>query len=153
MGLFAHLDMRRLTVIALLALTCVLLFIGLTSMQWCMPALHSALVFATVLGTWWLARDDLALNGSGAVAGLVLTGLAVGLGLAWLGALVAALLAAGDGAPWTIGELNQVVRYFIEDVARHWTPLGLVASFAGTGLTLVLNEVGTGPSGRDHRAR
>ena len=153
MGLFAHLDMRRLTVIALLALTCVLLFIGLTSMQWCMPALHSALVFATALGTWWLARDDLALNGSGAVAGLVLTGLAVGLGLAWLGALVAALLAAGDGAPWTIGELNQVVRYFIEDVARHWTPLGLVASFAGTGLTLVLNEVGTGPSGRDHRAR
>jgi len=152
-GLFAHLDMRRLTVIALLALTCVLLFIGLTSMQWCMPALHSALVFATALGTWWLARDDLALNGSGAVAGLVLTGLAVGLGLAWLGALVAALLAAGDGAPWTIGELNQVVRYFIEDVARHWTPLGLVASFAGTGLTLVLNEVGTGPSGRDHRAR
>jgi len=152
-GLFAHLDIRRLTVFILLALTCVLLFVGLTSMQWCMPALHSALVFATALGTWWLARDDLALNGSGAVTGLVLTGLAVGLGLAWLGALVAALLAAGDGAPWTIGELNQVVRYFIEDVARHWTPLGLVASFAGTGLTLVLNEVGTGPSGRDHRAR
>jgi len=118
-----------------------------------MPALHSALVFATALGTWWLARDDLALNGSGAVTGLVLTGLAVGLGLTWLGALVAALLAAGEGLPWTTGELNQVVRYFIEDVARHWTPLGLVASFAGTGLTLVLNEIGTRPSGRDHQAR
>jgi len=152
-GLFAHLDIRRLTVFILLALTCVLLFVGLTSMQWCMPALHSALVFATALGTWWLARDDLALNGSGAVTGLVLTGLAVGLGLTWLGALVAALLAAGEGLPWTTGELNQVVRYFIEDVARHWTPLGLVASFAGTGLTLVLNEIGTRPSGRDHQAR
>ncbi len=153
MGLFAHLDIRRLTVFALLALTCVLLFLGLTNMQWCMPALHSALVFATVLGTWWLARDELALNGSGAVAGLVLTGLAVGLGLTWLGALVAALLAAGEGVPWTIGEFNQVLHYFIEDVARHWTPLGLVASFAGTGLTIVLNEVGTRPSERDQRTR
>jgi hypothetical protein len=45
-GLFAHLDIRRLTVFALLALTCALLFVGLTSMQWCMPALHSALAGA-----------------------------------------------------------------------------------------------------------
>jgi hypothetical protein len=62
-------------------------------------------------------------------------------------------LAASEGAPWTIGEFNQVLGYFIEDVARHWTPLGLVASFAGTGLTIVLNEIGTRPSGRDHRTR
>jgi hypothetical protein len=153
MGLFAHLDMRRLTVFALLALTCALLFVGLTNMAWCMPALHSALLLATALGTWWLARDDLALNGSGAVTRLVLTGVSLGLGLTWIGAGVAAAIAVVEGAPWTTTEFPLALRYFIEDAARHWTPLGLVASFAGTGLTLILNEIGGSPSGRDHQTR
>jgi hypothetical protein len=147
-GLFARLDMRRPIVFGLLALTCALLFIGLTNMQWCMPALHAALVLATALGTWWLARDDLALNESGAAARLVLTGVSLGLGLTWTSAVVAAFLSGAEGAQWTNGEFAQVLRYFIEDVARHWTPLGLVASFVGTGFVLILGEIGGTPSGR-----
>lgn len=146
-------DIRRLTVFALLALTCVLLFVGLTNMEWCMPALHSSLIFATALGTWWLAREDLALNGSGAVVRLVLTGVSLGLGLTWLGAVVAALIAVGEGAPWTTTEFSVALRYFIEDAARHWTPLGLVAAFAGTGLTLMLSEIGSSTSGRGQQTR
>ena len=142
MGLFARLDIRRLTVLGLLALTCALLFVGLTNMEWCMPALHAALVFATALGTWWLARDDLALNKSGAGTRLVLTGVSLGLGLTWAAAGVVAALDVAQGAPWTSGEFAQVLRRFIEDVARHWTPLGLVASFIGTGLSLILDEIG-----------
>jgi hypothetical protein len=151
MGMFARLDIRRLTVFALLALTCLLLFVGLTNMAWCMPALHSALIFATALGTWWLARDDLALNKGGAGTRLVLTGVSLGLGLTWASAGLVAVLDVAQGAQWTTGESAQVLRQFIEDVARHWTPLGLVASFIGTGLTLILDEIGRSPSGRDQQ--
>jgi hypothetical protein len=148
-GLFGRLDIRRLTVFALLALTCLLLFVGLTNMAWCMPALHSALIFATALCTWWLARDDLALNKGGAGTRLVLTGISLGLGLTWAGAGLVAILDVAHGAQWTAGEFAPVLRRFIEDVARHWTPLGLVASFIATGLTLILDEIGRSPSGRD----
>jgi len=114
-GLFARLDMRRLTVYGLLALMCGLLFVGLTNMAWCMPALHAALTLATALGTWWLARDDFALDGSGAVGRLVLTGVSLGLGLTWAGAIVAALLGVAEGAQWTQGEFAQVRRGPIRD--------------------------------------
>lgn len=153
MGLFARLDIRRLTVFALLALTCVLVFVGLTNMEWCVPALHSALLFATALGTWWLARDDLALDRGGAGTRLVLTGVSLGLGLTWASAGLVAVLDMAQGAQWTIGEFSPVLRRFIEDVARHWTPLGLVASFVGTGLTLMLNEIGSSTSGSNQQAR
>jgi hypothetical protein len=116
-----------------------------------MPALHAALVFATALGTWWLARDDLALNKSGAGTRLVLTGVSLGLGLTWVSAGVVAVLDVTQGAQWTSGEFAQVLRRFIEDVARHWTPLGLVASFVGTGLSLILDEIGGIPSGREEQ--
>lgn len=153
MGLFARLDIRRLTVFALLALTCVLVFVGLTNMEWCVPALHSALLFATALGTWWLARDDLALDRGGAGTRLVLTGVSLGLGLTWASAGLVAVLDMAQGAQWTIGEFSPVLRRFIDDVARHWTPLGLVASFVGTGLTLMLNEIGSSTSGSNQQAR
>lgn len=153
MGLLARWDIRRLTVFALLALTCALLYVGLTNMAWCTQALHAALLFATALGTWWLARDDLTLNGSGAVIRLVLTGVSLGVGLTWIGAAVAAAIAVAEGASWTTTEFPLALRYFIEDAARHWTPPGLVAAFAGTGLTLILNEIGGSPSGRDQQTR
>lgn len=152
-GLPDHVDLRRLTVIALLVLTCVLLFVGLTNMQWCMPALHSALLFATALGTWWLAREDLALNKDGAGTRLVLTGVSLGLGLTWASAGIVAMFDLAEGAQWTNGGFAQALRHFIEDVARHWTPLGLVASFVGTGLALMLNEIGSSTSGRGQQAR
>jgi len=151
-GLFARLDMRRLTVYGLLALMCGLLFVGLTNMAWCMPALHAALTLATALGTWWLARDDFSLNGSGAVGRLVLTGVSLGLGLTWAGAIVAALLGVADGAQWTQTEFSQVFRHFMDDAAWHWTPLGLIAAFLGTGLSLILDTIGATPSGRDQQA-
>lgn len=147
--MFARLDRLRLTVYGLLALTCGLLYVGLTNMAWCMPALHAALTLATALGTLWLARDDLALNGSGAVGRLVLTGVSVGLGLTWAGAIVAALLGVAEGAGWTQGEVPQVFRYFMNDAAWHWTPLGLVAAFLGTGLSLIIDTIGGNSSGRD----
>jgi hypothetical protein len=146
-------DIRRLTVLGLLTLTCALLFVGLTNIQWCMPALHSALVFATALGTWWLAREDLALNKGGAGTRLVLTGVALGLGLTWVSAGTVAVIDVAQGAQWTSGEFAQVVRRFIEDVARHWTPLGLVASFVGTALSLMLNEIGSSTSGRGQQTQ
>jgi hypothetical protein len=146
-------NIRRLTVLGLLTLTCALLFVGLTNIQWCMPALHSALVFATALGTWWLAREDLALNKGGAGTRLVLTGVALGLGLTWVSAGTVAVIDVAQGAQWTSGEFAQVVRRFIEDVARHWTPLGLVASFVGTALSLMLNEIGSSTSGRGQQTQ
>jgi hypothetical protein len=151
-GLFARLDVRRLTVFGLLALTCALLFVGLTDMGLCMPAMHAALTLATALGTWWLARDDFALNGSGAVGRLVLTGVCLGLGLTWAGATVAALLAVAAGEQWTQGEFAQALRHFMDDAAWHWTPLGLVAAFLGTGLSIILDQIGGSSSGRDERA-
>jgi hypothetical protein len=143
--------MRRLTVIGLLMLTCALLLVGLTNTQWCMPALCGALVFATALGTWWLARDDLALITSGSGTRLVLTGVSLGLGITWAGAGVAALLDASPGAPWANAEFASVLRSFIEDVARHWTPLGLTASLFGTGLSLILAEIGGDASARNEQ--
>lgn len=151
--MIGHMGIRRLTVYALLVLTCALLFIGLTNMQWCMPALHSALVFATALGTWWLARDDLALSKGGAGTRLVLTGVSLGLGLTWASAGIVAVLDVIQGAQWTSGEFAQVLRRFIEDVARHWTPLGLIASFVGTSLALMFNEIGSSRSGRNQQTR
>ncbi|HEY8134451.1 MAG TPA: hypothetical protein VIF08_00300 [Candidatus Limnocylindrales bacterium] len=151
--MLGHMDIRRLTVLGLLTLTCALLFVGLTNIQWCMPALHSALVFATALGTWWLAREDLALNKGGAGTRLVLTGVALGLGLTWVSAGTVAVIDVAQGAQWTSGEFAQVVRRFIEDVARHWTPLGLVASFVGTALSLMLNEIGSSTSGRGQQTQ
>jgi hypothetical protein len=146
-------NIRRLTVLGLLTLTCALLFVGLTNIQWCMPALHSALVFATALGTWWLAREDLALNKGGAGTRLVLTGVALGLGLTWVSAGFVAVIDVAQGAQGTSDEFAQVVRRFIEDVARHWTPLGLVASFVGTALSLMLNEIGSSTSGRGQQTQ
>jgi hypothetical protein len=127
--------------------------VGLTNMQWCLPALHAALVFVTALGTWWLASDDLALDKGGAGTRLVLTGVSLGLGLTWVSAGIVAAFDVAQGAQWTIGEFAPVVRRFIEDVARHWTPLGLVASFVGTGLALMLNEIGSSSSGRKQHTR
>lgn len=152
MGLLASLDMRRLTVYGLLALTCGLLYVGLSNMQWCMPALHAALVLVTALGTWYLARDDLALKASGAATRLILTGVSLGLGITWASASVVAVLDVANGAAWTNGEFAPVLRQFIADVARHWTPMGLVASFVGTGLSLILDQIGPAPSRRDQQA-
>jgi hypothetical protein len=110
-------------------------------------------VFATALGTWWLAREDLALNKGGAGTRLVLTGVALGLGLTWVSAGTVAVIDVAQGAQWTSGEMAQVVRRFIEDVARQWTPLGLVASFVGTALSLMLNEIGSSTSGRGQQTQ
>lgn len=141
MALFAHLNRLRAAIFGLLALACGLLFVALTNAGWCMPALHAAVLFATAVGTWWLARDDLALEGSGAIVRLVLTGVSVGMGLTWSGAIIGALLDASTGAAWTQGELPMVIRHFIDMTAFHWTPLGLVSAFVGTALALMVNQI------------
>lgn len=146
-----HLDRFRLTIFGLLGLTCGLLFIGLTDVGWCMPALHAALVFATALGTWWLAREDLSLEANGSIVRLVLTGVSLGLGLTWAGAAIAALLDMSAGAPWTQGELAPVFRHFVQDAAFHWTPLGLVSAFVGTGLTVILDEISGAAAERERQ--
>ena len=146
-------DRLRLTVFGLVALVCGLLFLGLTDASWRILPLHAALTFATALGTWWLASDDLALEGSGAMGRLVLTGVSLGLGLTWAGALIWALLDTGAGAAWTQGEFQQVFRQFIQDTAFHWTPLGLVAAFAGTGLSLVFDEISGTAAERDQKGQ
>jgi hypothetical protein len=146
---FARLDRRRLTAFALLALTFVLVLVALTNMAWCMPALPIALALATALATWWLARDDLALDESGAIARLVITGLSVGLAFTWSGALVVAAVDVGAAAAWTMGEFDQVLRRFIWDTALHWTPLGLMAAFVGTGLSLIVDEISGTSAGRE----
>jgi hypothetical protein len=136
------LDVRQLAVFALLVLLCVALVVAVTNAGWCAPALHGALTLATALGTWWLARDDLTSNSAGAVTRLVVTGLALGLGLTWLGASVVAL----TGEP-------HALHHFIADTALHWTPLGLVAAFIGTGFAIILDEIGHGPeTGGDGQA-
>lgn len=139
--MLGRLDRLRLTVFGFLALTCGLLYVGLTDMGWCMPAMHAALTFATALGTWWLARDDLALKANGAVFRLVLTGVSLGLALTWGGAVVVALLDVARGAPWTQQDFAQAVRQFIQDTALHWTPLGLMSAFIGTGLSVFIDEL------------
>jgi hypothetical protein len=141
---FARLNTLRLTVFGLLVLACASLYIALTNAGWCMPALHAAVLFATAAGTWWLAREDLTLEGSGAIARLVLTGVSVGLGLTWICAIIGALLDAASGASWTHGETQMVLRHVIEMTALHWTPLGLVSAFVGTGLALMLNQLDRG---------
>jgi hypothetical protein len=138
----ARFNRRRLGVFGLLVLTCFFLGVGISNAGWCMPALHAALILATALGTWWLARDDFALNGSGAAVRLVFTGVALGLALTWLAASAAALLGVSAGAHWAHGELAVVFDRFIEDTVRHWTPLGLVAAFVGIGLSIILAEIG-----------
>jgi hypothetical protein len=75
------------------------------------------------------------------------------LALTWASAGIVAALDLTQGAQWTTGEFASVLRRFIEDVARHWTPLGLVASFVGTGLALMLNEIGSSSSGRKQHTR
>jgi hypothetical protein len=147
-----HLTRLRATVLAVLALTCGLLYLGLTDMGWCTPAMHAALTFATALGTWWLARDDLAFKASGAVVRLVLTGVSLGLALTWGAAVVLALGDLLGGAAWTQGDLNQVLRRFIEDTAFHWTPLGLIAALIGTALSVALDEL-TGTSAAREKQR
>lgn len=139
--MLTRLDRLRLTVFGLLALTCGLLYVGLTDMGWCMPAMHAALTFATALGTWWLARDDLALKGNGAVVRLVLTGVSLGLALTWGGAVAVALLDVAARAPWTQVDFAPAVRHFVQQTAFHWTPLGLVSAFIGTGLSVVIDEL------------
>jgi hypothetical protein len=136
-----HLNRLRLTVFGVLGIVCGLLYLGLTDMGWCMPAMHAALTFATALGTWWLARDDLALRGNGAVFRLVLTGVALGLGLTWGAALMVGLGDLASSAQWTQGEFDQVVRQFISDTAYHWTPLGLIAALFGTGMSVAIDEL------------
>jgi hypothetical protein len=143
-GVTHRFDWLRLAIFGLLGLTCALLFVALTNAGWCMPALHAAATFATAAGTWWLARDDLALEGSGAIGRLVLTGVSVGLALTWSCAIIGALLDAAGGASWTQGELPMVFRHFLEMTASHWTPLGLVSAFIGTGLALMLNQLDGG---------
>jgi hypothetical protein len=145
-ALFAHLSRLRLAIFGLLGLTCGLLFVALTNAGWCMPALHASATFATAAATWWLAREDLALESTGAIGRLVLTGVSVGLALTWSCAIIGALLDATTGAPWTQGELPVVVRHFIEMTALHWTPLGLVSAFVGTALALMLNQLGDATS-------
>ena len=148
-GVGHRLDRVQLTIVGLLGLTCVLLFVALTNAGWCMPAIHAAVTFATAAGTWWLAHEDLTLEGSGATGRLVLTGVSVGLGLTWCGAIIGALLDASAGAAWTQGELRLVLREFIEMTALHWTPLGLVSAFVGTALALLVNLLGGTPAGGD----
>jgi hypothetical protein len=143
-GVTHRFDWLRLAIFGLLGLTCALLFVALTNAGWCMPALHAAATFATAAGTWWLAREDLALEGSGAIGRLVLTGLSVGLALTWSCAIIGALLDAAGGAPWTQGELPMVVRHFLDMTAVHWTPLGFVSAFIGTALALILNQLDEG---------
>ncbi len=139
--MLAHPVRLRLAVFGLLGLTCVLIYIGLTDMGWCVPALHAALAFITALATWWLARDDLAVKGTGAVVRLLLTGASVGLGLTWAAAVIVALQDVGAGAAWTNAESGQVLRHFLTDTALHWTPLGLMSALIGTGLALIIDEV------------
>jgi hypothetical protein len=143
-GVTHRVDWLRLAIFGLLGLTCALLFVALTDAGWCMPALHAAATFATAAGTWWLAREDLALEGSGAIGRLVLTGVSVGLALTWSCAIIGALLDAAGGAAWTQGELPMVFRHFLEMTAFHWTPLGLVSAFIGTALALILNQLDAG---------
>jgi hypothetical protein len=150
-SLLPRLDRRRATVFGVLGLMCGLLYVGLTNIGWCMPAMHAALTFATALGTWWLAREDLALQGSGAVLRLVLTGVSLGLALTWGAAVVLALGDALGGAAWTQGDLNQVMRRFIEDTAFHWTPLGLIAALIGTGLSIAIDELSGTSAAREAR--
>lgn len=146
----ARYNRRRIGVVGLLVVVCLFLWLAISNALWCVPALHVSLILVTALGTWWLAREDLALNRPGAALRLIFTGVSLGLALTWLGAIAAALLGASAGAYWTHGEMADVFDRFIEDTARHWTPLGLVGAFLGTGLSLVLNEIGgdTDSSGR-----
>ena len=131
----------RVTVLAVAGLTSGLVYVGLTNIGWCMPAMHAALTFVTALGTWWLARDDLALKANGAVFRLVLTGVSLGLALTWGAAVVMALTDVVGGAQWTQGNSNQVLRHFIEDTVYHWTPLGLIAALIGTGISVGIDEL------------
>ena len=141
---------RRVAILFLFSAIAVTTWVGVTVASMCVPALHVALTLVTALGTWLLCRDELAQGVDHNVIPVTLTGLAIGLGLTWLGAGVVALTGVAEGAHWTHGETATVIERFIEDTAFRWTPLGLIAGLMGTAASVILNEL-TGDAGSNQQ--